>query len=59
MVKKKVYICDHMTENPKTLEAGKTYIAVLAYRKNTHEESQKEIPEELHHSNCSDNNSVR
>ena len=46
--REKVYICDHMTENPKTLEAGKTYIAVLAYRKNTHEESQKEIPEELY-----------
>lgn len=44
----RVYVCDHMTEKPKTLEVGKTYIAVLAYRKNTHEESQKEVPEELH-----------
>lgn len=34
----KLWLCDHHTENPETLEAGKTYIAALQYTSNTHEE---------------------
>lgn len=33
-----LWLCDHNTENPGTLEAGKTYIANLMYQGNTHGE---------------------
>lgn len=33
---KTLWFCDHFTENPAPLEAGKTYIAGLQYQANTH-----------------------
>lgn len=35
-----LWLCDHHTENPEKLEAGKTYIATLMYQNNSHGENE-------------------
>lgn len=35
-----LWLCDHMTEEPDTLEAGKTYISTLMYKDNTHTKNE-------------------